>query len=107
LLDITPDVGQISQLMSQATAPAFVLGAVAAFVSVLLNRMTSVIERIRSLHEIADNDTVRARQRASYRTARYIWPCLVGYAQRCSSSWDLRARSSGCDMNLELAFFLR
>ena len=32
----------------------------AAFVAVLLNRMTSVIERIRSLNEIADGDTARA-----------------------------------------------
>jgi len=48
------------RVMSQATAPAFVLGGVAAFVAVLLNRMTSVIERIRSLNEIADGDTARA-----------------------------------------------
>jgi hypothetical protein len=78
LLDITPDVGQISQLMSQATAPAFVLGAVAAFVSVLLNRMTSVIERIRSLHEIADNDTVRARQRAKLLNSAIYLALLSG-----------------------------
>jgi hypothetical protein len=61
---LEPDVGQISQLMSQATAPAFVLGAVAAFVSVLLGRMTSVIDRIRSLHEIADADAARAHLKA-------------------------------------------
>ena len=58
-MNVVPDAGQLSQVMSQATAPAFVLGAVAAFVAVLLNRMTSVIERIRSLNEIADNDTAR------------------------------------------------
>jgi len=46
-MNVVPDAGQLSQVMSQATAPAFVLGAVAAFVAVLLNRMTSVIERIR------------------------------------------------------------
>ena len=57
---LVPDAGQLSQVMAQATAPAFVLGAVAAFVAVLLNRMTSVIERIRSLNEIADDDTARA-----------------------------------------------
>ena len=45
----------------QATAPAFVLGAVAGFVSILLGRMTAVIDRIRSLNEIADEDTTRAR----------------------------------------------
>ena len=59
-MNVVPDAGQLSQVMSQATAPAFVLGAVAAFVAVLLNRMTSVIERIRSLNEIADGDTARA-----------------------------------------------
>jgi hypothetical protein len=42
-MNVVPDAGQLSQVMSQATAPAFVLGAVAAFVAVLLNRMTSVI----------------------------------------------------------------
>ena len=59
-MNVVPDTGQLSQVMSQATAPAFVLGAVAAFVSVLLGRMTSVLERIRSLNEIADDDTDRA-----------------------------------------------
>jgi hypothetical protein len=56
---IVPDAGQLSQVMSQSTAPAFVLGAVAAFVSILLNRMTNVLDRIRSLNEIADDDATR------------------------------------------------
>ena len=55
-----PDSGQLAQVMSQATAPAFVLGAVAAFIAVLLSRMTVVLDRIRSLNEIADDDAVRA-----------------------------------------------
>jgi hypothetical protein len=59
-MDFVPDVGQISQVMSQATAPAFVLGAVAGFVSILLGRMTSVLDRIRSLNEIADDDAARS-----------------------------------------------
>ena len=58
---VPPDAQQLSQLMSQATAPAFVLGAVAGFVSILLGRMTAVIDRIRSLNEIADDDTTRAQ----------------------------------------------
>ena len=58
---VPPDAQQLSQLMSQATAPAFVLGAVAGFVSILLGRMTTVIDRIRSLNEIADDDTTRAQ----------------------------------------------
>ena len=58
-MDLVPDAGQLSQVMSQAVGPAFVLGAVAAFVAVVLGRMQMVIDRIRSLNEIADNDTAR------------------------------------------------
>jgi hypothetical protein len=42
-MDLVPDTGQLSQVMVQATAPAFILGAVAGFVSILLGRMTNVI----------------------------------------------------------------
>jgi Protein of unknown function (DUF2721) len=59
-MDIVPDTGQLSQVMVQATAPAFILGAVAGFISILLGQMTSVIDRVRSLNEIADGDTARA-----------------------------------------------
>ena len=57
---VPPDAAALSQVMSQATAPAFVLGAVAGFVAVLLNRATIVIERIRSLNDIADDDAARS-----------------------------------------------
>lgn len=53
---LTVEAGELSQVIAHATAPAFVLGAVASFVAVLLNRMTILIERIRSLNEIADDD---------------------------------------------------
>jgi len=33
----------------------------AGFISILLGRMTTVVDRIRSLNEIADDDTTRAR----------------------------------------------
>jgi hypothetical protein len=59
-MNFVPDAGQLSQVMSQTTGPAFILGAVAAFIAVLLSRMNVVIERIRSLNEIASNDTARA-----------------------------------------------
>jgi hypothetical protein len=51
-----PDPAQLTQLMSEATGPAFVLGAVAAFIAVLLGRMTIVLDRIRNLNEITDDD---------------------------------------------------
>jgi hypothetical protein len=59
-MELVPDAGQLSQVMSQATGPAFVLGAVAAFIAVLLSRMTIVIKRISRLNGIADTDTARA-----------------------------------------------
>ncbi|HET7882493.1 MAG TPA: hypothetical protein VFL55_16525 [Acetobacteraceae bacterium] len=37
----SPDAVQLSQMISQATAPAFVLGAVAGFISILLGRMNA------------------------------------------------------------------
>jgi len=59
-MDLVPNAQQLSQVRSQATAPAFVLGAVAGFVSIQLGRMTTVVDRIRSLNEIADDDPSRA-----------------------------------------------
>jgi hypothetical protein len=64
LLSVAPDAVQLSQVISQSTGPAFVLGAVAGFVSILLGRMTSIIERIRHLHEISDEDDARAHLKA-------------------------------------------
>jgi hypothetical protein len=55
-----PDAIQLSHVISEATAPAFVLGAVAGFVSILVGRLTSVIERIRQPNDIADNEDSRA-----------------------------------------------
>jgi hypothetical protein len=86
-MDIVPDSGQLSQVMVQATAPAFILGAVAGFVSILLGRMTSVIDRVRSLNEIADGDTARAhlksdiprlRRRAKLLNSATRWALVSG-----------------------------
>lgn len=51
-----PDVVQLSQVIAHATAPAFVLGAVAGSVSILMGRLTAIIERIRHLNEISDDE---------------------------------------------------
>ena len=58
------DLDHLSQVISHATAPAFMLGAVAGFVSILITRMDGVIDRIRSLSTIADDDRPRARLKA-------------------------------------------
>jgi hypothetical protein len=53
------DLSQLSQVISHATAPAFLLGAVAAFVGILITRMNGIIDRVRSLNLIADDDVPR------------------------------------------------
>ena len=60
MLEFVPDRGQLSQWMAQAAAPAFVLGAVAGFVSILQGQLTGVVNRIRTLNDITDEDAARA-----------------------------------------------
>jgi len=52
--DMLP-VTQVSQVIIHATAPAFLLGAVAAFVAVLITRMNRVVDRTILLSELDDN----------------------------------------------------
>jgi Protein of unknown function (DUF2721) len=51
---------QLSTIISHAVAPAFLLGAVAALVSILITRMAGITDRIRNLNQIADDDDARA-----------------------------------------------
>jgi magnesium-transporting ATPase (P-type) len=60
MLPDTPSVAQLSQVISQVTAPAFLLGAVAAFISLLISRMNRIIDRSQALNEIG-NDDAKAR----------------------------------------------
>jgi len=56
----TPSVSQLSQVISQAVAPAFILGALAAFISLLISRMNRVVDRSQALNGIGDADATRA-----------------------------------------------
>jgi uncharacterized protein (DUF2336 family) len=56
----TPTVAQLSQVIAQVTGPAFLLGAVAAFVSVLISRMNRIIDRSQALDAIKDGDDAKA-----------------------------------------------
>jgi hypothetical protein len=68
----TPSVSQLSQVISQAVAPAFILGALAAFISVLTLRMNRVVDRSQALNAIGEDparahlkgDLPRMKQRA-------------------------------------------
>jgi uncharacterized membrane protein YgcG len=60
----TPSVSQLSQVISQAIAPAFLLGALAAFISLLIQRMNRVVDRSQSLNAIDAADHTRAHLKA-------------------------------------------
>jgi len=60
----TPSVNQLSQVISQAAAPAFLLGALAAFIAVLISRMNRIIDRTIVLNGIPDDDTAKSRLKA-------------------------------------------
>jgi cytochrome c biogenesis protein CcdA len=60
----TPSVSELSQVITQAIAPAFLLGALAAFISVLTLRMNRVVDRSQMLNAIDDADKARARLKA-------------------------------------------
>ena len=57
--EISANVEQLSTMISHAVAPAFLLASIAAFVSILINRMTGITDRIRNLNQIADDDAAR------------------------------------------------
>jgi hypothetical protein len=52
-------VGDLSQIISQATAPAFLLGAVAGVLNVLIGRLNRIVDRSNSLAATEDNDSLR------------------------------------------------
>jgi hypothetical protein len=58
------DPVHLSEVIAHATAPAFLLGAVSGFVAVLMGRMNGIIDRIRSINAIADDDAARADLKA-------------------------------------------
>jgi Protein of unknown function (DUF2721) len=60
----TPSVAQLSQVITQVTAPAFLLGAVATFTSVLIARMNRIIDRSQALNAIDEDEPSRAHLRS-------------------------------------------
>jgi hypothetical protein len=59
MITSTPTVEQLSQVMIHATAPAFILGALASFIALIITRMNGIIERSRMIGAIPDTDTHR------------------------------------------------
>jgi hypothetical protein len=55
-MDLVPDIDRLAQIFSNAIAPAFFLGAVAAFVSLMMSRRAAVDERIKATSALPDQD---------------------------------------------------
>jgi hypothetical protein len=76
MLNFIPDAQQLAQIFSNAIAPTFFLGAVAAFITLMNSRLAAVIGRIQALNEISAEDNVRVRLKADIdrlrRRARYL-----------------------------------
>jgi len=55
-MEIVPDIDRLSQIFSNAVAPAFFLGAVAAFVALMMSRRAAVDERIKATRTLPDQE---------------------------------------------------
>lgn len=65
LEDVVPKtIDQLSQVISHVVAPAFLIGAVASFISILTGRMEAVISRLRFIHDLPPEGHVKSRLRA-------------------------------------------
>lgn len=60
-MDFVPLIEQLSQIISQVVAPAFLLGAVASFVSIVAARMGGVIERMRFINDLPPDGHAKSR----------------------------------------------
>lgn len=61
MLDVSTE--HLSTVISQATAPAFLLGAVAGFISILVSRQNRVLDRIKDIESITDDAARRTSVR--------------------------------------------
>jgi hypothetical protein len=60
-MNFVPNAIQLQAMFTQAAAPAFLLGGIAAFISILMSRTTALMAQIRSLNDIPDSDSGRAK----------------------------------------------
>jgi Protein of unknown function (DUF2721) len=65
MLSSLPTMDQLQLVISQAAAPAFILGAVASFLSVLLSHMARITDRSRAIHDLAEGDPKKERLKAN------------------------------------------
>lgn len=62
-MNFVPNAAQLQAMFTQAAAPAFLLGGIAAFISILMSRTNALMAQIRGLNEMPDGDPDRAAAR--------------------------------------------
>ena len=55
-MEFIPTIERLTQIFSNAVAPSFFLGAVAAFVSLMMSRLAAVNDRIKATRALPDQD---------------------------------------------------
>ena len=78
MLHDTPTVSQLSHVIAQSIAPAFLLAALAGFIGVLVTRLNRIIDRTIALNTIPDDDAVKSRLKAD----------LPRLLRRADRAWD-------------------
>lgn len=88
-LAINASSEELGRVMARATAPVFLLSAVAAFISVLTGRLGRIVDRVRAINRIAETehariflkgDLPRLRQRAGLVRRAIMLSLLSGIA---------------------------
>lgn len=80
MLDFLPPIERLTQIFSNATAPAFFLGAVAAFVSLMTNRLAVVRDRASKLQALSgglERKVYSASMRRLVRRARRLNDAII------------------------------
>lgn len=83
MLERVSSIDELSQAIAHATAPAFMLGAVAGFLSILFSRLQRIADRVRSLggHDLprstADSEAVAIFVRRARLLNRAIYLSVI------------------------------
>ena len=76
-MELVPSIERLTQIFSNAVAPAFFLGAVAAFVSLMMSRLAAVNERIKATRALPDQNLAVVGSSVALGPLRRRAPCLV------------------------------
>src|SRR5713101_5015195 len=55
-MELVPDIDRLTQIFSNAVAPSFFLGAIAAFVSLMMSQLAAVNAHIKATRALPDQD---------------------------------------------------